>query len=164
MLKPQAIIFDLDGVIIDSEALHNQAVAAALARYGVTLPAAVFDEFMGIPDAVFLAHANRTYLGGAVPMDELMAEKQRAFLAAAAQVRAVPGALDFIAQVRPALQGIGLATSSLRANQELAFAQFALAPFFDVVITVEDVQRTKPDPSPTSAPWPHWVCRRLNAW
>ena len=77
-----------------------------------------------------------------------MAEKQRAFLAAAAQVRAVPGALDFIAQVRPAVQGIGLATSSLRANQELAFAQFALAPFFDVVITVEDVQRTKPDPEP----------------
>lgn len=144
----QAIIFDLDGVIIDSEALHTAAVAAALAEYGVNLPPSVFEEYIGIPDEIFLEHASQAYLEGRVPASTLLADKQRIFLATQDQVKTVPGALDFVRWVRPQASATGLVTSSLRANQELAFARFALAPYFDTVVTAEDVNNAKPHPEP----------------
>lgn len=144
----QAIIFDLDGVIIDSEALHNAAVAAAVAQHGVTVPDALFDEFMGIPDEVLLDHINRHYLAGRCTVTELLADKQAAYLQVVDQMQAIPGAVDFIRQARPRFQAFGLATSSLRSNQVIAFDRFDLHRFFDVVVTAEDVTRTKPDPEP----------------
>jgi HAD superfamily hydrolase (TIGR01509 family) len=143
-----AIIFDLDGVIIDSEALHNAAVATAVAAHGVAVPDALFDEFMGIPDEVLLDHINRHLLAGQSSVAHLLAEKQVAYLQVAGQVRAIPGALAFIQMARPHFRGFGLATSSLRVNQALAFDTFDLHRYFDVIVTAEDVTRTKPDPEP----------------
>jgi len=144
----QAIIFDLDGVIIDSEALHNAAVAVAVAQHGVTVPDTLFDDFMGIPDEVLLDHINRCYLAGRGSVAELLADKQAAYVQVADQVRTIPGAVAFIQAARPHFQAFGLATSSLRHNQVLAFDRFDLHRFFDVVVTAEDVTRTKPDPEP----------------
>lgn len=143
-----AILFDLDGVIVDSEALHNAAVATVAAAHGVAVPDALFDEFMGIPDAVLLDHINRTWLGGRLAVADLLAEKQTAFLQVADQVRAVPGALAFIRTARPRFRVFGLATSSLRANQALVFDRFDLHRYFDVVVTAEDVSHPKPAPEP----------------
>lgn len=144
----RAILFDLDGVIIDSEALHNEAVATAVAAHGVTVPNALFEEFVGIPDAVLLEHINRHYLGGCCNVAELLAEKQSAYLKVADQVRAIPGAVDFIRAARPYFRAFALATSALKSNQQLAFDQLDLHRFFDAVVTADDVTRTKPDPQP----------------
>jgi HAD superfamily hydrolase (TIGR01509 family) len=143
-----AIIFDLDGVIIDSESLHNAAVGAAMQQHGVILPPAIYEEFLGIPDEVLLEHASRTYLDGRVPAATLLADKQRIFLQLQDQVTGIPGAVDFIRSVRGQVASLALVTSSLRHNQELAFAQFGLAPYFDVVVTAEDVTQSKPHPEP----------------
>jgi HAD superfamily hydrolase (TIGR01509 family) len=147
-VRYSAIIFDLDGVIIDSEALHNAAVAAALQERGVILPQSIFEEFLGIPDAVFLEHASQTYLAGSVGAETLLADKQRIFLATQDQVQSIPGAVDFIRSLRPQVEALALVTSSLRQNQELAFAKFGLSPHFDVVVTAEDVTHAKPHPEP----------------
>jgi HAD superfamily hydrolase (TIGR01509 family) len=147
-LPYSAIIFDLDGVIIDSETVHNAAVAAAMAAHGVNLPPAIFAEYLGIPDEVFLEHASQTYLDGRVSAAELLADKQRLFLQSEDQVTAIPGAVDFIREVRGRVTRLALVTSSLRHNQELAFAKFGLRPLFDVVVTAEDVTQAKPHPEP----------------
>lgn len=143
-----ALLFDLDGVIIDSEPLHNDAVAAALRAHGVELPASIFDEFMGIPDEVILAAVSQRYLGGRVSMPVLLAEKQRVFLQIEGQLQPIAGALAFIRHARPQYCGFALATSSLRHNQQLAFDRFDLNSYFDAVVTAEDVQNTKPHPEP----------------
>lgn len=148
MQNIQAIIFDLDGVIIDSELLHNEAVTAAVATRGVTVPPELFDEFMGIPDEVLLGHINRHYLDDRCSVAALLADKQVAFLQVADQVRAIPGAVKFIQMARPHFQAFALATSALKTNQQLAFDQLDLHRFFDAVVTADDVTRTKPDPQP----------------
>lgn len=148
MVGIDAILFDLDGVLVDSEAMHNAAVAAAVAAHGVTLPDALFDEFMGIPDEQLLEHINDVYLGGRFRVTDLLAEKQVAYLAVADRLQAIPGAVEFIRAARPHFGGFAVATSSLRSNQVLAFDRFGLHDCFDAVVTAEDVEHTKPDPEP----------------
>jgi HAD superfamily hydrolase (TIGR01509 family) len=143
-----AILFDLDGVIIDSEPLHNYAVAATLRAYGVELPAGTIDKYIGIPDEVFLEHASQHYLAGRVPMPVLLEEKQRRFLQVEDQLQAIPGVLLFIHHARPYFRSFALATSAQRHNQQLAFDRFDLGGYFDAVVTAEDVRHTKPHPEP----------------
>lgn len=144
----QAIIFDMDGVLIDSEALHNAAISAALAQYGVNLPSSIFAELTGTTDAQFLEHASQTYFGSSVSAATLLESKQRFFVATEDQVQAIPGALAFLRSVRKEASATALVTSALRHNQELAFARFGLHPWFDTVVTAEDVTHGKPHPEP----------------
>lgn len=148
MVDIQAIIFDLDGVIIDSETMHNQAVALAAAAHGAAVPDSLFDEFMGTPDEALLDHVNRTFLGGRFSVAELLAEKQTAYLQIVDQLQPIAGAVDFIREARPHFRAFGLASSSLRSNQAIAFDRFDLHRYFDVVVTAEDVTHFKPDPEP----------------
>lgn len=143
----RAILFDLDGVLIDSEGLHTAAALAALAEHGVHLPRGLIDQFIGTPDVVFMQHASQTYLQGRIAPADLLASKQRIYLQTEERMQAVPGAIDFLHAVRPQT-ATALVTSSLRHNQELAFARFGLAPCFDAVVTAEDVTHTKPHPEP----------------
>ena len=46
-----AIIFDMDGVLIDSEPAHKLAKERAFARFGITLPEALYEQYKGSPDA-----------------------------------------------------------------------------------------------------------------
>ena len=62
---------------------------------------------------------------------------------------AVDGALDFIEFLRAEGYRLALTTSAIRANQQQAFDRFGLGPFFDVVITAEDVTHPKPHPEPS---------------
>jgi HAD superfamily hydrolase (TIGR01509 family) len=148
MQKFQAIIFDMDGVIIDSEALHHESMRAMAAGQGVQLTDTLLDEFIGIPDLQLVEHINRHYLGGRQSVSALLQAKQQAFLQLADRIREIPGAVDFIQRSRPQFAAFGLATSALRANQQLAFDRFGLHRYFDAVVTAEDVSRTKPDPEP----------------
>src|SRR5260370_7615062 len=49
-----AIIFDMDGVLIDSEPAHKLAKERAFARFGITLPERVYEEYKGRPDETML--------------------------------------------------------------------------------------------------------------
>ena len=144
----RAILFDMDGVLIDSEALHNAAITAALAEYGIHLPQSIFADLTGTTDAQFLEHASQTYFGGNVPAAALLASKQRFFVSTEHQVQAIPGAIPFLHTVRGQAAATALVTSALRHNQELAFARFSLHPWFDTVVTAEDVTHGKPHPEP----------------
>jgi HAD superfamily hydrolase (TIGR01509 family) len=138
----------MDGVLIDSEALHNAAITAALAEHGVSLPHSIFAELTGTTDASFLEQASHTYFGGSISAATLLARKQHFFLASEHQVQPIPGALDFLRAVRPQVTATALVTSALRHNQEQAFARFGLTPCFDTVVTAEDVTHGKPHPEP----------------
>ena len=142
-----ALLFDLDGVLIDSEPLHEEAKRIAFGRLGLTVPADVYVTFKGRPDAEVVAHVVATYGGGGFDVDAVIAAKQEAYRALAAHLPAVPGALELLAWCRPHYR-MALTTSAAPMNQRLAFERFALAPFFDAVVTAADTTRPKPDPQP----------------
>lgn len=54
IMPTTALIFDMDGVLIDSEPAHKLAKERAFARFGVTLPESVYEQYKGRPDATFM--------------------------------------------------------------------------------------------------------------
>ena len=143
-----AIIFDLDGVIVNSEPLHDEANRRALAHYDIELSDSLIEAFIGKPDLAIMEEASLRYLKSLDPVPALMELRQQVFRELAVELQPIPGVIEFIQRARPRFQGFGLATSSLRENQKIIFDQFGLQPWFSTVVTVEDVERPKPDPEP----------------
>ncbi|WP_457652748.1 HAD family hydrolase [Rhodocaloribacter sp.] len=145
---PEAVVFDLDGVLIDSEPLHEEAERIVFAARGLEVPPSVFREIKGRTTREAFAHLFRACDADGLDVDALIEEKRRLFLDLLRDVRPIPGALAFVRKAAGRGLPLGLTTSSDPATLRMAFDAFALDPFFDAVVTAADVTRAKPDPEP----------------
>jgi len=143
------IIFDMDGVITDTEPLHLKAELLTWHHYGFDAPESEWTKFKGKKAEEIFSYLLAAYGGGRkVPVSDIMAFKTRTYLELAASqgIPAVPGVVEFIRRVRPLFDRIGLATSSNSAIQKAIFDGLGLWPYFDGVVTGDDLDRGKPDP------------------
>jgi len=139
----------MDGVITDTEPLHVEAELLTCRHYGFDAPRSEWVKFKGKKAEDIFAYLMATYGGGRlVPVAEIMAFKTRTYLDLAADrgIPAVPGVVDFIKRIRPVFGKLALATSSNAAIQRAIFDGLELWPFFDAVVTGDDLTRGKPDP------------------
>lgn len=143
---PRAVIFDMDGVLIDSEPLHERATRAAGAQHGIDVPPSVFEAFRGQTDAAIMAHLAEEAEG--VEASALLAAKHAAYAALSDELTLMPGVRAFIDGLRERGLPLALVTSASRRDQAHTFARFGLAPAFHVVITADDVTHAKPHPAP----------------
>jgi beta-phosphoglucomutase len=142
-----AVLFDLDGVVIDTTALHYR----------------VWDEFARArkyapTDAELLAtngrragETIRAWLGTSLDDSEvaaLTAERETLFnrLLATEPVSAVAGVEAFVAGLTAAGIPRAVVTSAVPANAELSLKRVRMQGAFNAIITASDVQRGKPDP------------------
>lgn len=142
-----AVIFDVDGVLVQSMEKHAEAYAAAFASYGVTIaPEEVFrNEGRGSRD-VAVALSRERGMGLTEPqLDALAQEKQRVFLSFGPMPK-YPGVDALIVRLKSRGLLLGMVTGTSRANVENHFG--AWLKEFDVIVTADDVKRTKPDPEP----------------
>lgn len=144
---PRAFIFDLDGVIIDSEPLHEQAMRVACAQYDIALPDRIFDEFRGQTDRALVTHLAQQ-VSASVDPETLLAAKHDMYDALLGELTLIPGVVDFIQAQNERALPLALVTSATRDNQERTFEQFGLDPYFTAIITADDVEQTKPHPEP----------------
>lgn len=143
----RAVLFDMDGVIVDSEPLHVAAFQATLKGYGRDLTHEQYKQhFAGRTDeAGFSQYFD--FIGETVDMPVIMDKKAMAYLElAAAQLVAYPGVIEFIRDLSERETPLALVTGSLRAEAEATLKAFGLAHLFSVVITAEDIAHSKPNP------------------
>lgn len=140
-------ILDLDGVVVDSEALHLEATKIVFERYELRLPDEGTYGFIGRTDRAIFSDAVEAS-GRVLDVPKMLAVKNEVYETIADRMQLIPGSDAFIRWVAGSESKLALVTSSMRVNQQRAFDLFGLHPFFDVVITADDVQRTKPDPEP----------------
>jgi len=146
-----ALIFDMDGVITDSETLHMLAEIAACREIGgFDPPPEDWKEFNGRSAEDNFRIIYGRYGGGQEPdMPALMAAKVHEYKRIVEQgLPTVPGAIDFLKRVRPLIGKMALCTSSDSAIQQDIFRRLVLAPYFDVVVTADQVRHAKPHPEP----------------
>jgi HAD superfamily hydrolase (TIGR01509 family) len=144
-----AVLFDLDGVLIDTTDLHYR----------------VWDEFARsrgfIPSRQQLLATNgrradetiRLWMGSNLTNEQvaaITAEREAYFnrLLAIERVPGVPGAAEFVAALVDARVPIGVATSATPENAALSLSRVGLENVFGAVVTAADVTHGKPDPEP----------------
>jgi HAD superfamily hydrolase (TIGR01509 family) len=143
--KPLAVVFDLDGTLIDSEALVKEAHLAACGELGVTMTDAQFLALVGMHreanDAQLLS-----YYGEDFPLDKFIAATRAHVGERVAPLKR--GALDLMDVLDEMALPFGLATSSRRPWVEKHFAAHGLGERFRAVVTRQDVVEGKPHPEP----------------
>jgi beta-phosphoglucomutase len=155
---PNAIIFDFDGVIVDSEPLHYQAFVLTGKSFGYDFTWEQYmAQFIGFDDRdAFKYMLAQAIEGGATPdiddvdtaVAELVEKKRSAFEAiAAAQTAAVPGTLDLIDQAHAAKLPIAIASGATHADIEQMLAILGKRDRFDIIVAADDVEHSKPDPT-----------------
>lgn len=145
-----AILFDFNGVIVDDEPQHCDALIATLGEYGYALDRETyFREYLGFDDReCFRFTFGR--MGRAVDEPALLEAIKRKNVhyerAVRASMRLVPGATEFIESA--ALDGFQLAivSGALRREIELVLGLAGLRPHFSEIVAAEDVSACKPDP------------------
>jgi len=145
MKSPSALIFDMDGVLVDSEPVHKRAKEEAFRQFGIVLPEAVYDSYKGRPDATMLPEV----LGARGFSPETVAEisrlKHQIFESIKHELRPVDGAADFI-RWAAARHRIALATSATTRNRELVLAVLNAGDVFETIVDGSRHTRPKPDP------------------
>ncbi len=143
-----AVIFDMDGLLLDSERLYRDAMRQVLAGQGRDLPEPLFLSLVGRPWP-----ANRLTLAAHYgPGFDCEAHRSECF--AAYEALAVggtplrPGAGDLLAWLAAAGVPLAVATSTATARAEAKLAGAGLRGFFAHVVGADDVARHKPDPAP----------------
>jgi beta-phosphoglucomutase len=151
----QAIVFDFDGVIADSERLHLRSYQEILAPEGITMTNEdYFNHYLGYDDVGVFKAVGRD---NGVPMDdgrvsELIARKgQRYELLTAAGEMLFPGAADFIRSAVAASVPIAIASGALTHEIEEVLERSGLRQLFPVIVGADQTERSKPHPEPYQA-------------
>jgi HAD superfamily hydrolase (TIGR01509 family) len=144
----RAVIFDMDGLLLDTETLWHEAEVELFRRHGDEFTwddkMAVIGTSFEITARYFADRLGRPPEEGAALVDEMVAlmhDRVRR------QVDARPGALELVAGIR-ALDGVrlGLASNSPRFLVDDALATAGLVDVFETIVTSSDVERAKPAP------------------
>jgi HAD superfamily hydrolase (TIGR01509 family) len=147
----QALIFDFDGVIANTEPLHFAGLHQTLKEIGITLTEAeYYADYLGYDDRGCILAALAAHRRPADPatVERLMTRKARAYLESVTQHQVIfPGVPDF---VRTAARSFPLAIASgaLRHEIEHILETAGLRTAFAHITSAEDVTRGKPDPQP----------------
>jgi HAD superfamily hydrolase (TIGR01509 family) len=140
----RALLFDLDGTLVDSMPAHLAAWEAVLSPRGLGFPEGFMPEVAGRP-TLAIAALLRDRFGFPVDPAALAAEKQAAFLARMGAVRPIPEVVALARRFHGRLP-LGVGTGGRREQTGRLLAQAELTGLFQAVVTSEDVLLPKPAP------------------
>jgi beta-phosphoglucomutase len=145
----QAIVLDFDGVIADTEPLHYEACRDVLAPYGITVTQEEYVErYIGIADRkalVDMGQAHGLEIGAEV-LDALIARKAEVLRRVLSDMQPIyPGVAAVLRQWASAVP-LAIASGALRDEIELVLRVAGVADTVQVVISADDVRRSKPAP------------------
>ncbi|OYD07610.1 HAD family hydrolase [Paludifilum halophilum] len=144
----QAIVFDFDGLILDTETHEFQTFQDLFREHGAELPLEEWSRVVGSSDSDFDPYAYlERCVGKRLDREALKEKCRKRHLASIEGEKALPGVEDVLKQAQALGWKIGLASSSVRDWVEGHLESLGLRHYFECIRTREDVQRTKPDPS-----------------
>jgi HAD superfamily hydrolase (TIGR01509 family) len=143
----KAVIFDLDGVLIDSEPLHCKADTKLLRELGADPPENYFDKFTGWTDAAMWEAIKTDYhliksIGQLMEMQVPIKLK----LLQEGDYKAIPGISELLEEIKTAHLPIAIASSSPKIFIEAVVEKIGIRQYFKVLISGEEIERSKPEP------------------
>ena len=143
----KAVLFDLDGVVVDSEPLYQVAERRLFARYGITIPDEDWALFRGVSEDEFYRLARDRYKLP-LPLEQLRAKGRKEVLEVfSGGLKFMEGFETLHGQLRPDFQ-LGLVTSTPETIFNMMDGRLHLRNLFPLVLTGEMTAHNKPHPEP----------------
>lgn len=142
----RAVVFDLDGLLLDTETLWARAESELFRRHGQEFSHEDQLAVMGT-GIEFSARYYAQRLGAAIEQGPALIDEMHGYMLAELEreVGARPGAVELVERLRGQV-ALGLASNSARFLVDAALATAHLSDAFDVIVTAEDVEHPKPAP------------------
>ncbi|MGM9452041.1 HAD family hydrolase [Legionella bozemanae] len=150
-----AIIFDFDGVILDSEPIHYEACCYVLKSLGITLSYCEYiKKYLGFSDKDMFPRLlrNEGVRCTEREIEHLIQQKASAYINIINNRDSLPLIVDFeqfIFKIAPKINKIAICSGSSRSEINAVLSrvrQGKLHAYFDAIVTTEDVQSGKPSP------------------
>jgi HAD superfamily hydrolase (TIGR01509 family) len=140
-----ALIFDMDGVLIDSEPLHERAKREALSEAGIMVPESLYANYTGRSDKAMIYEVAAGHGLNEQHSAEILDRKHRIYESLEHMLCPVPGAIEFVCWAKSRYR-LALATSATSRNRKATLESLQIESLFEV--TVDSASFSQPKPSP----------------
>lgn len=157
MIKPEAVIFDMDGVLIDSEPIHYEVEERIFGQIGIDVPEPVHRSYVGT-SSQFMYSDLKSRFGLKQQVTELMEMDdlfRSAFIKSLDDIHLNEGVSSLLNELKSAGLKLAVATSSSPEIVNVLLKNCGIASIFDAIVTTEEAGKSKP------APDVYWLAARI---
>jgi len=148
MRIPEAVIFDMDGVLIDSEPIHVGIEKLLFNKLGIDVSETVHRSYMGASNEFMYSDLRSRFnlsesVTELIESDELFRSD---YFHRLDTIPANDGLISLLGQIKTAGLKLAVATSSSPEIANLLLNKCGIAPFFDAIVTTSEAGKSKPSP------------------
>jgi HAD superfamily hydrolase (TIGR01509 family) len=146
----KAVLFDFDGVIVQSEPLHKKTFLDLLAPYGVEASRERwYREFAGTGSRRIFQALAQEY-GIDVDIEELVERRRKTFIehAKRGELKEMPGLRPFLERLRERGIKTAIVSGGHRSYIEILLDMLGIGHHFDYIVSADEIKARKPDPEP----------------
>jgi len=144
----KGIILDMDGVVIDSEPIHEKVVKQIFEKYGIDITPAEHQSFIGGTSRAMWSTLKERF-GLEISVDELLKEDVEAYLKKLESLNnltSIKGISKILEIAQHKKITLCLASSATRANVNLVLQKLGIASYLDATVSGDEVDHSKPSP------------------
>ncbi|GAY75356.1 HAD family hydrolase [Sporolactobacillus inulinus] len=143
----KAIVFDFDGVILDSERIMYLVMQKMFHRYHVDLPLSIWSQAIGTQNGFNSLDYLEEHAQVKIDRAAFKSERDALFNKLVDEEEVLPGVKSILVQAKELGLKIGLATSSKGEWPRKHLKRFGLIDYFESIKSWDDVLKVKPDPA-----------------
>jgi len=144
----KAVIFDHDGILVDSEPLHKIAWKRTFAPMGINVTEDELNANIGKSDQIFTEYIIQTHSLDAHFSDILLLKRRHMRELMENESALFPGVPELVETLASLAMRLGIASSAKRDEIQITFDRFGYEKYFSAVVSADDVQHHKPHPEP----------------